>query len=126
MKKLMFILFLVIFSLASYAQQYRGTDIQGKILTINPYYNTYVPLQYTQVDLWYWGWTGTYDQYGNQIWQWYFIAQARTDANGFFYFYGIAPNDYTIKVNQSKDYNIQVVWIDYNLYRYQDLGTFNY
>lgn len=126
MKKLIFILFITIFSLSIHAQQYRGTDLQGKILTFNTYYNTQVPLQYAQVDLWQWSWTGGYYQNGQQIWQWYYIAQARTDANGFYYFFGIAPNNYTIKVNQVKDYQIQVIWIDYNRFRYQDLPVLYY
>lgn len=126
MKKLIFILVITIFSLSTHAQQYRGTDLQGKILTINPYYNTQVPLQYAQVDLWQWRWTGGYYQNKQPIWQWYFIAQAKTDANGFYYFYGIAPNNYTIKVNKTVDYQIQVIRIDYNRYRYQDLPILYY
>ena len=122
MKRLIFVLFISFcFFSASSQQPYPGTNLRGKVVRFDPNYNTYIPLQNASVELQQWRWTGAYYQNGEQVWQWITIAIAYTDGYGFYYFYYIALNNYQIKVNGGRSIPIQVIWIDYNVFQFQDL-----
>jgi hypothetical protein len=113
LKKLIVIL-LFIFTLNNvdcYSQQYPGTNLRGKVLTQDNYGRTF-PITYAQVDLY---------LYNSATNQWILIQSTLTDAYGFYFLNWIIPNSYVIQINKIKNYNISVVWIDYNLYRYQDI-----
>ncbi len=126
MKRLIFVLFISFcFFSASSQQPYPGTNLRGKVVRFDAYYNTYIPIQNASVELQQWRWTGAYYQNGEQVWQWITIAIAYTDVNGFYYFYYIALNNYQIKVNGGRSIPIQVFWIDYNLYQFQDIPMIN-
>jgi hypothetical protein len=96
--------------------QYPGTNLRGKILTVN-YYNQQIPLVSAKVDLF------VFDANYNQ---WRILASVYSDAYGFFYFQLVPVGYYSIQVNQAKNYNIQVVPINYSIYQYQDLPLFYY
>lgn len=95
--------------------QYPGTNLRGRVMS-NGYYGQ-TPLTYANIDLW------IYNSYYKK---WQVVASTVTDAYGFYYFSGVKPNAYTIQVNKSKNYNINVVMIDYRYYQYQDLPIFYY
>jgi len=93
------------------AQQYPGTNLRGKVVTVDYYGNSY-PLAYATVDLYYFDY-----QYN----QWVFVISTMSDAYGFYFINYILPGNYVLQVNKSKNYNISVVQIDYRYYSYQDL-----
>ena len=125
MKKLLFIFFISFCCFAASSQQppqqYPGTNLRGKVVRFDPNYNAYIPLQNVVVELQQWRFTGSYYQNGQPVMQWVTVLIAYTDGAGFYYFYNIALNNYQILVNGSRSMQIQVVWIDYNLYQFQDL-----
>ena len=101
------ILSAVFISGTAYAQ-YPGTNLRGQI--VSAYNGQAIPS--AQVNLYF---------YNSYYQNWVIIASAYTDANGFYYFQYVVPGFYVIQVNQVKNYNIQVVMINYNYYTYQDL-----
>jgi hypothetical protein len=115
MKHLFIILCLFINSQVN-SQNYPGTNVRGRVVTY--YYQQQVPLTSAKVDLYF------FDFSRAPGYQWVFIASTLTDAYGFYFFNGVNPNNYTIWVNQVKSYNIQVSFIDYRYYSYQDLPQF--
>lgn len=106
------ILFLVLVSTGLYAQ-YPGTNVRGQIMTSNPY-GQQVPLVSAKVDLF---------VFNPQFQQLQYLATSYTDGYGFFFFNGLPVNNYVINVNGARSYNINVIPIDYNYYRFQDLGV---
>ncbi|HEY5967040.1 MAG TPA: hypothetical protein VIU35_03635 [Chitinophagaceae bacterium] len=116
MKYLFLILLCLFINSQANSQNYPGTNVRGRVVTY--YYQQQVPLTSAKVDLYF------FDPSRAPGYQWVFIASTLTDAYGFYFFNGVNPNIYTIWVNQVKSYNIQVLFIDYRYYSYQDLPQF--
>lgn len=95
--------------------QVSPTDLRGLVLTFNPTFQQWVPLQSASVDLYFWN--------GQQ---WLLIAQTITDAYGYYFIRSIDPNFYSIQINRMKNYNIQVIPIDRRYYSFQDLPVLYY
>lgn len=102
--------------LSGFQQQYPGTVIRGRLLTVNNW-GQQVPLVSARVELF---------VFNPNIQQLQLVATSFTDMYGNFGFNYVNVNYYTIWVNGVKSYNIQVVYIDYRFYQYQNLGDFYY
>lgn len=92
------------------------TNVRGRVITY--YYQQQVPMVSAKVDLF------VFDgrqAIGNQ---WIQIASTITDSYGFYFFRGVNFGTYTIWINQTKSYNINVGPIDYRYYSYLDLPQF--
>jgi hypothetical protein len=114
MNKVLILLLAVVLSSAYRpVQQYSGTNLRGKI--VQSIAERQAPLGSARIDL-----------YHYESSKWKLIATTITDAYGFYYFKNIAPAYYSVQVNQRRNYNIQVVTIDYSRYSYQDLPLFSY
>ena len=112
-KLLMLLLAAVLSSAYPPVQQYAGTNLRGKI--VQNIAGRQTPLGSARIDLYH---------YENNKWK--LIATTITDAYGFYYFKSIAPDYYSIQVNQRRNYNVQVIPIDYRRFSYQDLPVFSY
>ena len=112
MKRLLLVILLLGLAAPALAQYYPGTNLRGKIVTYAPYYNTYVPLQFAVVAL--------YSQ-NPYTGEWNLVAETETNVYGFYFFYGVTPGGYYLQVNGLKNYQINVVWINYNRFTFQDL-----
>jgi len=99
------------------AQNYTGTNIRGKIVTFNAYYNTMVPLQAAVVSLY------LFNAYNNQ---WMLISETITNLEGFYFLYNVPVGNYFLQVNRLKNYPISVVRIDYRQYQFQDIQVLIY
>jgi len=97
-------------------QAYPGTNLRGRVVTTS--YRQQVPMVSAKVELYFFNKSRPAGS------QWVLIASTLTDTYGFYFFRGISPNIYTIWINQSKSYNVQVSAIDYRRYAYQDLPQF--
>jgi hypothetical protein len=119
--KVIFIILLIVItanqkSNCQYQQQYPGTNIRGKVV-INDPYNNFPPLKLVKVDLY------QFDAIKNV---WVLIAATYSDEYGFYYYNYIKPGDYSIQVNQQKNYSVTILQIDYNQTNYQDLPVLYY
>ena len=110
------LIFVLLATIQVNGQNYPGTNLRGRIATF--YYQQQVPLVSAKVDLYF------FDRTRPVGYQWILVASTLTDAYGFYFFRGINPQYYTIWVNQLKSYNIQVLFIDYRYFAYQDLPQF--
>jgi hypothetical protein len=115
MKRSFFLLLICLCLFGSVKAQYPGTNLRGQILTYNTF-GQVVPFSYARVDLLF------FDGRFPSGQQWRVVATVQADVNGVYFFQYIIPNVYTIQVNQSKTYNIQVLVIDYRYYSFQELG----
>jgi hypothetical protein len=113
MKKLILCCFLL-FVLNKACGQYPGTNIRGQVLATNQWGNQ-VPFASAKVDLYY------FNQSSNQ---WQFMGTCYSDGFGFFSFPNVPVDNYVIWINGVKNYGIQVGYIDYRYYQFQDLGPF--
>ena len=112
-------LVLLLFLLSAFEgnqNQYPGTNLRGRILSVNVNQQQF-PLVSAEVEIYY------FDAYANQ---WRVLTRTLTDAYGFFFLQRVPVGFYTIQVNRLKNYNIQVIMIDYNMFQYQDLPIFYY
>lgn len=100
----------------SKSQTFTGTNLRGRVVTMNN--QLQVPLISAKIDLYF------FDNAKPQGSQWVLVASTLTDAYGFYFFKNIAPNNYTVWVNKTKSYNIQVTTIDQKSYTYEDLPQF--
>lgn len=89
-------------------QQYPGTNLRGKII-LNTMYGQQNAVGF-RVDLF---------VYNGVSWQ--LLGTSFTDNYGFYYFRLVPPGNYVIRINQTSNYNINVVYINYSLYSFQDL-----
>lgn len=94
MKKIIFFLLFFVFTVHAFSQD---VDIRGQIQTYSRFDSEYVALPNTSVDLY------TYNN-GN----WEIISQTLSNQDGYYFFYDIAPGNYYIQVNKSKNYRISV------------------
>lgn len=85
-----------------------ATDIRGKIVTYNAYYNTYEPLFNIKIDIY------QNDQH---------IKTTYTNSNGFYYIYNINPGSYTLRIKQ-KLHSVDVYAIDKEQQQFQDINRF--
>lgn len=105
-------LFIICFFLNSFGicQQYPGTNLRGQVLA--PIYGQWVPLGNARVDIY---------AFNPAVQQWQLLGTSFTDVNGFYFFRAVPIGNYVLQVNQQKNYNIEVIFIDYNFYAYQDI-----
>lgn len=96
--------------------QYPGTNVRGQLVTWNNW-RQQVPLVSAKVDLY---------VFNPSVQQWQFVATSYSDGFGYFGFNYLPVNNYAFQVNGIKNYNIQVIFIDYRFYSFQNLGTFFY
>jgi hypothetical protein len=114
MIKYLFIIFLLFTLIQVKAQNYPGTNVRGQIITQNPW-GQQVPFVSAKVDLYI---------FNTGVNQWQYLSTSYSNNYGFFFFNYLPINNYSISINGSRSYNIQVIFIDYRFYQFQDLGTF--
>ena len=117
-KKTLALLFLLILITCTFAYnaQSPGTNLRGKVLTVNVY-NQSFPLKYANIDLYF---------FQHQSQTWHLVTSTVTDAYGFYYLKNISPGNYVVQVNKRKNYNINVVYMDPYSNYYQDLQVLYY
>ena len=86
----------------------KDVDIRGQIVKYNAYYKTYKPQLNIKVDLYQ---SNTH------------IHTTYTDTKGFYYFYSIKPNVYTLHVKQ-KPYKINVKSVDTSKKQFHEIKKF--
>lgn len=111
MKRILVVILLLSLTVPALAQfPYPVRNLRGKIMTYDPYYNNWVPLQFSVVEL--------YEPVGGE---WVLLFETMTNAYGFYIFYGVPRGMYYLQVNNAKNYQISVFGIDYRRYVFQDL-----
>jgi len=102
----------VIFLLAAHfsARAQTTTNVRGKITISNGQ-----PAVSARIDLYY---------YNQGDAKWLVFASTYTDSYGFYYFKNVPVGYYSIQVNQSKNFPVQVIAIDARRFVYQDFPLF--
>jgi hypothetical protein len=97
---------------ASFAQEYQGTNIRGKVVYVNSINGVQTPLQNAPVELYNFNYSTN---------QWTVVKFTTTDYSGFYFIYGVMPGDYYLQINKTKNYQIRVDTIDYRNCQFQDM-----
>lgn len=113
-RTILIFIFLFAVSISAFSQQQVGTNIRGRVITESEYYQSYIPVNSVNVDL-----------YWNNGQDWQIIDRAISDQYGYYFFYNLYPGVYFIQVNGNKNFKIEVYQID-SRYQFLDIADLYY
>lgn len=97
--------------------QYPGTNLRGQVVTRNQFGLT-LPLPGVRVDLLV---LNPNNPAGQQL---MILGTSFTNQGGFYFFNRVQPGFYTIEINQTQTFPLQVNVIDYRYSLYQDISQY--